>query len=433
LLAWDGFSIVAGSVIGSGIFLVPGAIAQQLLSFRSVLIVWGIGGALTVFGALSLAEMASMFPSAGGLYTYLREAYGDAAAFLYGWGLLFLIQSGSIATLATGCALYVSTLLPISIVEQKLIALAILAALTGVNLMGVRQAKKFQNFGMAVKFFGLGALAALLLIKGHASTVWSSWRLPENGHWMAFGVALIAVLWAYEGWHVVSFTAGEFRNPQRDLPRSLFGGTLFVVAVYVVLNCAYYAVLNPSQIGAAGSAAAAAIQIAYGAPAVRSVSVLIIICILVATNGMILTGPRVYYAMARDGIFFSELGVINERSKVPARALYIQCAWSSVLVLTGSFQQLFTSVIFTAWIFYGLAVGAVIVLRVKQPAADRGFRVPGYPVLPLLFVVAAAVVVASTIASSPLRAAMGVGLLLLGLPFYAYFSLAAKRTREISA
>jgi APA family basic amino acid/polyamine antiporter len=428
----DGFSIVAGSVIGSGIFLVPSSIAQQLLSFRSVLAVWIVGGALSVFGALSLAELASMFPSAGGLYTYLREAYGNAVAFLYGWGLLFMIHSGSIATLASGCALYISSILPISPAEQRLVAVASIVVLTAANLMSVRHAKNIQNAGMAAKFLGLAALATVLLTKGHATMVRSSWRVPERGGWAAYGIALIAVLWAYEGWHAVSFTAGEFRNPQRDLPRSLLGGMLFVVSVYLLLNIGYYAVITPAEIAATSSRAVASVQVACGAAAVRGVSILIVICILVATNGMILTGPRVYYAMARDGIFFPSLGRINARSRVPARSLLVQGAWASILVLTGSFQQLFTSVIFTAWIFYGLVVIAVIVLRVKQPQTPRRFHVPGYPVLPILFAVAAAAVVVSTIVSSPIRAAAGVGVLLLGVPFYVYFRFAAKRLPAIS-
>ena len=421
LTAWDGFSVVAGSVIGSGIFLVPGAIALHLASVRSVLFIWMVGGALSIFGALSLAEMASMFPSAGGLYTYLREAYGKAVAFLYGWGLLSMIQSGSIATLATGFGLYLSQVIPLTPVEQKLVSVSSVVVLTAANLMSVRHAKHIQNIGMAAKFLGLLGLAALLLTRGHAATFAVGWGAAEHAGPFAYGVALIAVLWAYEGWHVVSFTASEFRNPQRDLPRSLIWGTLFVAAVYLTLNVGYYAVLRPAQMAGVGSAAATSAQAAYGAGAVRLISVLIVTSILVAINGMTITGPRVYYAMARDRVFFRSLCITSARSKVPMRALLIQGAWASVLTMVGSFQQLFTAVIFTAWIFYGLAVAAVIVLRVKYPDRIRSFRTPGYPVLPILFVAAAAVVVASTIASAPVRAATGFALIMIGLPLYLLF------------
>jgi APA family basic amino acid/polyamine antiporter len=421
LTAWDGFAVVAGSVIGSGIFLVPGSIALHLGSLRSVLLVWVAGGALSIFGALSLAEMGSMFPAAGGLYTYLREAYGKAVAFLYGWGLLTMIQSGSIATLASGFSLYLSQLVPLSTLQQKLISVVAILLLTVANLMSVRHAKHIQNVGMVAKLLGLLGLAALLMTHGHSATLSAGWHAPANAAWLQFGVALIAVLWAYEGWHVVSFTAAEFRSPQRDLPRSLIFGTLFVAGIYLLLNVGYYVVLSPAQIAGVGSAAAAAAQVSYGTSALRLISVLIVTSILVAINGMTLTGPRVYYAMARDGVFFESLGATSPRSKVPTRALLIQGVWSSVLVIAGTFQQLFTYVVFTAWIFYGLAVAGVIVLRWKYPKRERTFRTPGYPMLPVLFVLAAVAIVASTVASAPVHAALGVGAILMGLPLYLIF------------
>jgi basic amino acid/polyamine antiporter, APA family len=421
LTAWDGFAVVAGSVIGSGIFLVPGSIALHLPSLRSVLMVWVAGGALSIFGALSLAEMGSMFPAAGGLYTYLREAYGEAVAFLYGWGLLTMIQSGSIATLAAGFSLYLSQLVPLSSLQQKLISVATILLLTVANLMSVRHAKHIQNVGMAAKLLGLIGLASLLMTHGRFATLTAGWRTPANAAWLQYGVALIAVLWAYEGWHVVSFTAAEFRSPQRDLPRSLVFGTLFVAAIYLLLNLGYYVVLSPAQIAGVGSAAAAAAQAAYGTGALRFISVLILTSILVAINGMTLTGPRVYYAMARDGIFFASLAATSPRTKVPTRSLLIQGAWSSMLVIAGTFQQLFTYVVFTAWIFYGLAVAGVIVLRWKYPKRERSFRTPWYPVLPILFLLAAGAIVVSTVASAPVHAILGVGAILLGLPIYLIF------------
>ena len=421
LTAWDGVGVVAGSVIGSGIFLVPGAIALNLGSLRGVLLVWVAGGALSVFGALSLAEMGSMFPQAGGLYTYLREAYGNVIAFLYGWGLLTMIQTGTIATLATGFALYLSQVLTLSQAEQKLFSAGSVLFFTAANLMSVRRAKHIQNVGMAAKLVGLIGLAVMLLTRGRFTTLSTGWHAPLRASWMAYGVSLIAVLWAYEGWHVVSFTASEFRRPQRDLPRSLIVGTLVVCAIYLTLNVGYYAVLGRAQMAGVGSAAAVAAQAAYGANAVRLISVLVVTSILVAINGMTLTGPRVYYAMARDRVFFHSLGRVGARSKVPTFALIVQGAWAAVLTLTGTFQQLYTYVIFTAWIFYGLAVAGVIVLRVRYPHQARSFCTPGYPVLPALFVLAAAAIVINTVASVPLHAAIGVAVILLGLPLYLIF------------
>ena len=421
LTAFDGFSVVAGSVIGSGIFLVPGAIALHLASVRAVLLIWIVGGVLSIFGALSLAEMAALYPAAGGLYTYLREAYGKCVAFLYGWGLLSVIQTGSVATLATGFALYLSQLIPLTYGEQKLFAVGSIVLLTAANLLSVRHAKYVQNVGMMVKLLGLFALAALLLTRGSTARLSGGWTSAQPAGWVSYGIALIAVLWAYEGWHIVSFTASEFRNPQRDLPRSLLSGTLFVTGIYLILNVGYYAMLTPTQMSGLGSAAATSARAAYGESATRLISVLIVISILVAINGMTLTGPRVYYAMARDGIFFAGLGATSPRTQVPSRALVIQGVWACVLTLLGSFQQLFTSVVFTAWIFYGLAVAGVIVLRFKHPSRVRSFRTPAYPFVPLLFLLAAAAVVVSTVVSSPSRAATGVGIILLGLPLYTMF------------
>ncbi len=431
LTAWDGFALVAGSVIGSGIFLVPGAIAMQLTSLRSVLLIWVAGGVLSIFGALSLAELGSMYPAAGGLYTYLREAYGKAVAFLYGWGLLSMIQTGSIATLATGFGLYLSQIIPLTPLEQKLLSVGSVVFFTVANLFSVRHAKHIQNVGMIVKLLGLFGLAALLLIRGHGGQITAALAMPEHAGLQGFEAALIAVLWAYEGWHVVSFTAGEFRRPQRDLPRSLLSGTLFVCTIYLVLNLGYYAVLPLSQLSGAASTAAAAARVAYGEPALRLISILIVASILVAINGMTVTGPRVYYAMARDKVFFPSLGQTSEHGKVPVRALLIQGIWASVLTAVGTFQQLYSSVVFTAWIFYGLAVAGVIVLRFRAWRLPRSFCTPLYPLPPVLFVLAAAAVVVSSIADSPIRAAWGAGIILLGLPIYFLFRRTSARVNEV--
>lgn len=421
LTAKDGFAIVAGSVIGSGIFLVPGNIANHLVSLPAVLAVWFAGGMLSLFGALSLAELGAMFPAAGGLYVYLREAYGRPIGFLYGWGLVIMIQTGTIATLAAGFSLYLSQMVPLSQWQQKLLAIASILVLTGFNLMSLRKAKQLQNVSNAAKLLGLALLGAFLFWRGHAAVLHVNWTMTTRSGLLPYGVALIAVLWAYEGWHVVSFTASEFRTPQRDLPRSLVAGTLIVAVIYLVINVAYYSVLNAHSVAGMPSAAADAVQQAYGSGVLWLVSLLILTSILGAMNGMILTGPRVYYAMARDRMFFRFLARTTERSRVPMAAILVQGIWAVVLVLTGNFQQLFTSVIFTAWIFYGLAVAGVIVLRIRHPQQHRPFRTPGYPLLPLLFVIAAGAVVWSTIATMPGHAAIGISAILAGLPIFFLF------------
>lgn len=240
-----------------------------------------------------------------------------------------------------------------------------------------------------------------------------------------FGIALIAVLWAYEGWHVVSFTAGEFKNPQRDLPSGLLYGTLIIAAVYLLANIAYYCVLTPAQIAQTQRVAATAVTSVLGNTGGSLISILVLVCISGALNGDILKGPRVYYAMAKGGLFFGVFGKLGARSRVPTIAILIQGVWSASLTLLGTFQELFTYVIFAAWIFYGLAVAGVIVLRIRQPEIERPFRSPAYPWLPALFSLSALGVTLSAVISSPLHALIGIGLILTGWPIFAFFFVKA--------
>lgn len=419
----DGVALVVGTVIGSGIYLVPGPIALQLHSLGPVLLAWIVGGLLSISGALSLGELGSMYPGAGGLYVYLRHAFGRPVAFLYGWGLLSMIQTGSIATLAAGFGLYVSRLFPVSNPQQRMIEVACIVALSAINCFGVHLGKLVQNISTGAKLLGLASLFVLLVVRGHASVLEASFSGTElHGRSIVpFGAALVAVLWAYEGWHAVSFAAGEFRAPRRDLPFSLFVGTTMVAGIYVLLNIAYYSVLTPGAIASSDHAAATAISSAYGTGMTAMISVLILTSILGAMNGLVLTGPRVYYAMGRDGVFFRGLGKTDSRFHAPILATAIQCVWACVLTLAGSFQQLFTYVIFTAWIFYGLTVAAVIVLRRRSPEVKRNFRVPGYPWPPILFVLAALGITLNTLVASPLHALLGIAMILSGIPLYLYF------------
>ena len=415
-------AIVVGTVIGSGIFLVPGPIAQRLPTLTLVLLVWIVGGLLSLFGSLSMGELAAIYPEAGGLYIYLRNIYGRPVAFLYGWALFSLIQSGSIATLASGFALYVSKITPLSSIELRMLPILCILFFTLVNLFGIRLAGAVQNLSAISKVVGIALVFGLLISRAHG--VAPGLPLPIKGTVslaLNFGTALIAVLWSYEGWHVVSFTAGEFRDPRRDLPRSLFLGTLIITGIYLLLNVAYYVVLTPAQVAASGSPAGAAIEATWGKGALLIVSTLILTSILGSTNGLVLTAPRVYYAMAKDGLFFSRFGKINARFRVPVFAILAQGVWASVLTLSGSFQQLFTYVIFTAWIFYGLTVAGVFVLRSRGVRSATGFQTPGYPWVPLAFVLAAAGIVLSTIIQDPGHAIFGIGMVVMGAPLYLFF------------
>jgi basic amino acid/polyamine antiporter, APA family len=423
----DGIAIVVGTVIGSGIFLVPGPIAQKLPTLALVLLVWITGGILSLFGSLSIGELAANYPGAGGLYTYLRHIYGKPLAFLYGWALFSLIQSGSIATLASGFALYSSKILTLTPFEFKALPIVAIFFFSIVNLVGIRVARAVQNIGTISKVIGIALVFGLLIARGHTTLLRVAMPAdPSSSLLVDFGIALIAVLWAFEGWHVVSFAAGEFKSPVRDLPRSLLWGTLIVTAIYLLLNVAYYAVLTPLEVSGSASAASSAIKTAWGQGAMLLVSVVILTSILGSLNGMILTAPRVYYAMARDGIFLNEFGEISKRFRVPVFAIAVQALWSSCLTLIGTFQQLFTYVIFTAWIFYGLTVAGVLLLRSRAIAPLASFRTPGYPWVPIAFVLAAAGITLSTVLSDPLHAAYGIALVLIGIPLYFLFQRSRK-------
>ena len=404
----DAVAVVAGTIIGSGIFLLPSVIASQIPSLRAVLLVWVAGGVLTVFGALSLAELGAMYPGAGGLCTYLRQAYGPLPAFLYAWGLLAMIHSGSIAALAVAFALFAG--------GGKALSAMLILALTAINCLGIRSGKLVQNLAAAAKLTGLAAMIVLMCLRGPL-------RVPLYAKTPAtsiagFTIALIAVLWAYEGWHVISFVAGELRAPQRDLPRALLCGTTLVMAIYLTATIGYYKVLTPQQIRGSDTVAALAMGTLTGPAGATTISVLILVSLLGSLNGLILSGPRVYYAMAREGLFPRSFGEVSERYGTPTFALLVQGLWTAALAVSGSYQQLFTNVVFTAWIFYGLAVAAVPLLRRRQPQIERPFRVPGYPWASLLFCAAALGLVVSTFVQQPAGALTGIGLIVCGVPVY---------------
>jgi APA family basic amino acid/polyamine antiporter len=384
---------------------------------------WIAGGILTLCGALSLAELGSIYPGAGGLYVYLREVYGGLPAFLYGWGLLTMIHSGSIAALAVGFGVYFAHVLSLGVGGQRAIAVACIALLTGVNCLGIRPGKLIQNIFTVIKLIGIGAMIVLLFAHGARTGLFqASLHGPISVPSPALaGAALVAILWGYEGWHVVSFAAGEMKRPRIDLPRSLAIGTAIIAIVYLLANASYYSVLTPLEVRSNQAVAAVAMGKSYGAIAGISIAVLILISVLGSMNGMVLTGPRVYYAMAQDGLFLQRFGRINVKYRTPTFALMVQGLWAVLLSCSNSYQQLFTDVIFAAWFFYGLTVAGVVVLRRSQPNLNRPYRVPGFPWVPLFFCIASAGIVLSTIIDSPGRSAVGIGLILTGIPLFLLF------------
>jgi APA family basic amino acid/polyamine antiporter len=429
---FDAVAIVVGTIMGSGIFLIPSSIAARLNSLGAVLLVWVVGGILTLCGALSLAELGSIFPGTGGLCTYLRHTYGPLPAFLYAWALLLMIHSGSIAALAVAFGLYVGQIFLLSTVEMKALSVMGILALTAISCMGIRCGKVVQNLIAIAKVSGLAGIILLLTVKGSRPIRLFEGSAPgcQAFSLAGFGIALVAVLWAYEAWHVVSFIAGEMRRPQLDLPRSLFYGSAIVMLVYVAANLGYYRVLSATEIRGSQGVAALAVGKVLGPSATAAISLLILVSILGSMNGMILTGPRVYYAMARQGLFPRVFGHTNERHCTPIVALVVQGVWAGVLAASGSYEQLFTDVIFTAWIFYGLGVGAVLVLRHTGAELKRPFCVPGYPWLSVLFCVAATGLILSTLIERPRDASIGIGLVASGLPVYFFCTKASSERQQ---
>ena len=415
----DSTAIVVGTIIGSGIFLVPHNVAMHVGTPGSLFAVWVVGGLLSLAGALSLAELGAALPEAGGVYVYLREAYGKSFAFLYGWGMLVVIHSGSVATLAVAFGIYSGAFLPLGPLERKLLAAAVVAVLTAVNVLGVRPGSAVQTLFTFTKLAGLVIIVASAVFVRGVRPLTASLPLPTPRTTVSsFGVALIGVLWAYEGWHMLSFTAGEVKNPARVLPRSFFLGTVLVVLAYLSANLAYLRVLTLPALAQHQRVAATAMEILAGPRGRLFVSALILCSIFGALNGTILTGPRAYFAMARDGVFFSSVGRVHPRFHTPAVAVLVQGALSILLAVSGTYEQLFTYVIFSAWIFYGAAVMAVLVLRRQRPSLERPYRIWGSPFVPIVFALAALGIVVNTLLTKPRESGVGLGIILLGLPIY---------------
>ena len=411
-------AIVVGTIIGSGIFLVPHDVAQQVGSVRTLMLVWIVGGVLALGGALSLAELGAANPEAGGVYVYLRDAYGKLFAFLYGWAALWVIESGSIATLAVAFGIYAASFVPLTSLEQKLISVSVIVVLSAVNFAGVRKGAAVQTIFMMAKLAGLAIIMGFAFFHTAAPVIPTQPLPLPNATFASFGVALIGVLWAYQGWHMLSYAAGEVRDPSRILPRSYLVGTLLIVAVYVLANLAYLKVLPLAALAEHQRVAAQAMAALVGPRGAAFVSALILCSIFGSLNGNVLGGARVYFAMARDGVFFKAVGRVHPRFQTPALAIIIQGVWAAVLAASGTYKQLYTYVIFTGWVFYGAAVLAVIVMRRKRPALVRPYRVWGYPFLPVAFALTALVIVITTLVGSPRESGIGLGLVLSGVPIY---------------
>ncbi len=423
-------SIVVGTVIGSGIFRVPQTMIQSVGSVEMVFLVWVVGGALTLAGALTYAELAAALPGAGGEYVYLTEAYGPVWGYLYSWTQLSVAKSGSIATLATAFFEYTAhfipefervwfTLGPLPIKYGQIFALVLILVLGAVNYVGVRVGGGVQVAVTILKVALIAFVIAAGLFYAHPAV---SVPLPDVPPLRTgFIAALVAALWAYDGWNNVGMVASEIKNPKRNLPLALIGGTVLVIAIYMLANWAYFRVLTPGEVATHKLVAAEMMLRVQGPAGAAAVSIAAMISIFAALNGSILSGARVPYAAARDGLFFKSAAKVHPVFQTPGMSIIMLTGWSSLLVLSGRYDDLYNFVIFGSWILYAMATASVFVLRRKRPELERPYKTLGYPVVPALFLIGATVLEVQTLRDKPVQALLGIALMLLGLPLYFYW------------
>jgi len=421
LTAFDGAALLVGSVIGSGIFVVPSLVAQRVREPGLVVALWVFSGLLVLCGALTLAELGTMLPRSGGLYVYMREAYGPFWAFLYGWTIMLVVIPGSLAALASAFLLYLGQFVALGPVAAKGLGIAILLGLALVNARGVKDGARVQNLFTVLKVAGLLSLMVVAIGWRHGGASHFSPLFPEQvppGLLAGFGAAMIGALFAYDGWHFVGFVAGEMRDPQRTVPRSIFVGVFSVIAVYVAANLAYIHALGPARLAASDRVAADAMAAMVGPGGAAFISLVILCSIFGAISANVLAGPRVLFAMAEDGRLPRFLGEIHPRHGTPAHAIWALAAWASALTLTGGFEHLITMGQFANWIFFTMVVLSVVVLRRLHPEWARPYRVPGYPSTVIVFVLVSSVFVLNTLLEAPRSALFGIGLVLLGVAVY---------------
>jgi APA family basic amino acid/polyamine antiporter len=448
----DTTALVIGTVIGTGVFMKAAPMAQGVGSPMLVMIAWVAAGALSLAGALTYAELGAMMPHAGGEYVYLRHSYGDAAAFLFGWQRFIVAGSASIAALGAGFAVFLSAFLPLNQVwaerkftlfdqtinwqfgSKQVVAVAVILLLSALNCLTVAFGGKVQSALTVLKIAGIAVVIVGVFFFAPAVN-WSNLATPSGtpawSGFAAFGVAMLAALWAYDGWNNMPMAAGEVQNPGRNIPRALVGGMIVVMLIYCLVNLSYFYALPLGEVVTSNSTAhrdalpvaAKAAQSFLGESGGRFVALAFVVSALGALNGSILSNARVPYAMARDGIFFASQARLSRTTRVPVIAIIVQAVWSCALALSGTFDQLTDCLLFASWIFYGLCASSVFVLRLKAPDKDRPYKTLGYPVMPLVFVLVATWLVINTFVNKRVESVTGLVLIALGLPLYFYFKM----------
>lgn len=416
-------AVTMGVMIGSGIFRTPSSIAQMTGSVGGIALIWIAGGLVTLCLALCLAELATMFPRAGGIYVYLHEAYGPAVAFVFGWTFL-IINPAQWAAITIIFADYVGAFMPLTASGKRLVASALIVCVSAANYFSLRFASAIQNFTTASKALALAVISLLLLTLGNGSggalAQPAQWSLPGLG---AVGVAIVAVLWPYEGVASSCALSGEVRDPARTLPRALILSVLGVMTLYLLINAAYLHVLPFAVVAGSGFVAAEAMQSVAGSAGAAFISA----CVLLSTFGAIaataIVDPRVFYAMARDGLFFKRIGAVHPRYRTPHIAIVVSAALAIVYLWVRTFEELAAQFILGLWLFYALAVLAVIVLRFRRPDSARPYRTVGYPIVPAVFVLCAAGLLVSALIELPAISLINLGVTAAGIPFYFIWKL----------
>ena len=420
----DATMINAGGIIGSGIFMVPATIALLTGSTSLILAVWVFGGLISLFGALSVAELGAAMPRAGGQFVYLNEAYGPVWGYLYGWSCVAVINTASIAAVGVAFSEYLSFFFPLSTMGIKSVTILSVILLTIINILDVKSGARAQNIFTLLKIGAIFGIISLGLVMdgGSAENIQPFYPdRPLPALVGPLGLAMVSVLWTYDGWIFITYVAGEVKNPGRNIPLSLVFCMLIVISIYLLINFVFTYTLGIGAMGTSTLVASDSASIFLGEKGAALVSIIILISLLGANNGFILTSARINYAMARDKLFFRQAAKVHPKFKSPANALVIQALWASVLTFSGTYNQLITYIIFASWIFYAMSCAAVIILRKKRPEMKRPYKTPGYPYIPIIFILFAVFLTFNTILEAPRDAAVGAGIILAGLPLYFYW------------
>ena len=420
----DATMINVGTMIASAIFIVPATVAALIPGSGAMVLAWVLGGVVSLLGALSIAELSAAYPEAGGQLPYLRAAYGPLWGFLYGWANFLVINPAAIAAIAVGFASYLGFFVPLSPLAIQVVAIASICGLTVLNCLAVRLGATTQNVLTFLKMIAITVLilGAFVLPGGNGANFRPLWPgVPLRQVIGPFGLAMMSVLWAYDGWIETTFVGSEIKNPGRNLPRAIILSSVIVIAFYVSVSVAFSYVLTPLRMGASSLVASDAAQVTMGAAGAAIVAGAIMLSTLGANNGIILTAARIPYAMARGGLFFRSQAYVHPRFGTPTVALVTQGIVGAALTAFGTYDLLFTCVVFAEFLFYALSAGAVIKLRRTAPMVARPYRTWGYPVTPIIFIAFAIWLVYNTIVETPKYSAIGAGLILLGLPGYYYW------------